>query len=298
MTSSDAKVGTVVPSTLVLAGGSASAEVEFRPLTAGEVTLSVSVPVGFSVPAQFAHVSATVLAPGMAISDDVSVGQNLEAGGNVSLGEAAPSTGVTVTLTSSDPAKLLLSAAQGQPGADRIHLSIPPGGVSASYRLQALAGAGTVTYAAEAPGFRSRTGSITLTPSGVVMGGPGGPPDEAELLFKEIAEGPHGFVTSLAAPEPTPVYVYTVQLDPVTGRGADLTVQPLRTGVALKVLLTNSNPAAGTVKSAELTIPSGSSTAVTHFAPAGLGTTVVSLTTPTGYTKARNSTALTITVKE
>ena len=42
--------------------------VEFRPLTAGQTTLSVSVPQGFSAPAQFASVAATVLVPGMAVT--------------------------------------------------------------------------------------------------------------------------------------------------------------------------------------------------------------------------------------
>ena len=136
-----------------------------------------------------------------------------------------------------------------------------------------------------------------LTPSGLVIGGPQGPPDEAELLVKEIAEGPHGFVTSLAAPAPTIVTAYTVQLDPVTRRGADLTVQPVRAGATIQAVFTNSNPAAGTLKSMDMTIPGGSSSAVTHFTPSGLGTTVISLATPAGYTKASNSTSLTVTVK-
>jgi hypothetical protein len=130
------------------------------------------------------------------------------------------------------------------------------------------------------------------------MGGPQGPPDEAELLSKEIAEGPHGFVSNLAGRASTIVTVYTVQLDPATRRGADLTVQPVRAGVAIKALLTNSNPAAGTVKAAELTILSGVSSASTHFTPASVGTTVISVTTPAGHTKAANSTSLTVIVKE
>ena len=298
VTSSNVRVGAAVPAGVTIAGGSASASIEFRPLMAGETTLSLNVPQGFSVPAQFGRVATTVLMPGIAVTDDISIGHNLETGGSVSLGEPAPAGGVVVTLTSNNPGKLLLSRTPDQVGSDCITVAIPAGGVHASYYMQALAGAGAVTYMAAAPGFRTRSGTVTLTPSGLVMGGPQGPPDEAELLSKEIAEGPHGFVTNLAGRASTIVTVYTVQLDPATRRGADLTVQPVRAGVAIKAVLTNSNPAAGTVKAAELTIPSGVSFASTHFTPAGVGTTVISVTTPAGYTKAANSTSLTVIVRE
>ena len=120
VTSSNPKAGAVAPSTVTLAGGSAVAGVEFRPVTAGQTTLSVSVPEGFSAPAQFAQVSATVVAPGMAVTDDLSIGNNLETGGTVSLGEPAPSGGLVVTLTSSDPAKLLLAPSPSHPGSECI----------------------------------------------------------------------------------------------------------------------------------------------------------------------------------
>lgn len=298
VTSSDPKVGQVVSETVSIPAGSASAGVEFRPLTAGQTIVSLSVPQGFSPPAQFSRVAATVIAPGMAITDNISVGNNLEAGGIVSLGEPAPSGGTVVTLTSGDPDKLLVSPSAGSVGSDCIRLAIPPGGVSATYLLQALKGAGEVTYTASAPGFRSRTATITLTPSGLVMGGPQGPPDEAELLVKEIAEGPHGFVTHLEAPAPTIVNIYSVQLDPVTRRGADLTVQPVRAGQKIEAVLTNSNPSVGVLKTMNLTIPGGSSLASTYFAPAAVGVTEIAVTPPAGYTKAANSTLLTVTVKE
>lgn len=296
--SSDPKVGAVVPEKVILPPGSASARVEFQSLTAGETILSLSVPQGFSVPARFARIIATVIVPGMAITDNLLIGNNLEAGGIVSLGEPAPAGGTVVTLTSGDPDKLLVSPSAGTVGSDCIRLTIPPGRVSATYLLQALKGVGEVTYTAAAPGFRARTATVTLSPSGLVIGGPQGPPDEAELLVKEVAEGPHGFVTHLEAPAPTVVTIYSVQLDPVTHRGADLTVQPVRAGQNIHAVLTNSNPSAGVLKNMNLTIPGGSSSAVTYFAPAGVGVTELAVTPPAGYTKAANSTLLTVTVRE
>ena len=176
LTSSNAQVGTVSPAAITFEGGTAGADIEFRPLTAGQTALSVSVPRGFSVPAQFVSVATTVLVPGMAVTDEISIGYNLQTGGSLHLGEPAPAGGVVVTLTSSDPSKLLLSRTADQVGSDCITIAIPAGGVGGSYFIQALAGSGEVTYTATAPGFRTRTGTVTLTPSGLVMGGPQGPP--------------------------------------------------------------------------------------------------------------------------
>jgi hypothetical protein len=297
VTSSNPKVASVYPETITVSPGSASVPIEMHPLAPGGANISLSLPEGFTAPADFSHVPAMVITPGMALADEISLGYNLEVEGTVSLGEPAPAGGTVVTLTSSNPSKLLLSKTRSEAGTEKIRLEIPAGGVRASYHLQALAMAGTVTYSGEAPGFRARTATVTLTPSGVVIGGPQGPPDEAELLVKEIAEGPHGFVTPLKA-APTVVTVYTVQLDPTTHRGADLTVQRVRAGAAIRAVLANSNPQVGTLESMDLTIPGGSSSAVTHFVPACEGATTVTLGVPPGYTKAANSTSLSVTVKD
>jgi len=135
-----------------------------------------------------------------------------------------------------------------------------------------------------------------LAPAGVVIGGPQGPPDEAELLRKEAVETTKGFVTTVAAPKGTPIAVYTVQLDPKTRRGADITVQALRADLSLTVRLDNANPGVGRVP-ASLTIEGGSSTATAQFAPLSAGSTVVSVVTPEGFTKPGNNAALTAIVR-
>ena len=94
-----------------------------------------------------------------------------------------------------------------------------------------------------------------------------------------------------------PLLVYTVQLDPVTNRSADLTVQPLRAGVSLTALLHNSNPSVGKVHTQSLSIGSGSHTAVTEFIPLSAGSTEISVDTPEGFKKSANATALTVIVK-
>jgi hypothetical protein len=290
--SSNTAAGRIAESPLTIPGGSSSATTEFVPSGAGETTLTASTPPGFSTPADLGAITAIVSTPGIAVSDQVAIGQDLQVGGLVSLGEAARDGGVDVTLTSTDPERMLLSTSATEVGSKSITLKIAAGGSSASYYLQALAGSGTVTYTASAPGYRSRTGTVGLTPSGVVIGPKEyGPPDEAELHRKEQKEVPRGFVASVSQSGTVPLVVWTVQLDPTTLRGADVTVQPLRAGRSVTVEVKCDNPAVGKVVS-PVTIAAASEHAVTDFTPTAEGSTVVTAVIPKGFTKPSNSTSV------
>jgi hypothetical protein len=106
---------------------------------------------------------------GIAITQGISVGKFLQVQGNFALGAPAPA-GLIVTLSSSDPSVLLLSASPTVAGAASIGVTMTAGGVAGVYYIQALADTGTVTYNASAPGYATHTGTITLTKSGVVVG--------------------------------------------------------------------------------------------------------------------------------
>ena len=230
------------------------------------------------------------------MTDGVTVGQNLQVEATVSLGEPAPSGGLEVLLSSARPDQLLLSRSATQVGSGSIRIPISAGSTRATYYLQAIENFGTVATTVSAPGYTTRTGTITLAPSGVVIGGPPGPPDEAELLRPEAAGAPRGFLARLSVGSPVPVLVYTVQLDPVSRRSADITVQPLRAGVSLTASLRNSNPAIGALDAASLTIEAGAHTAFTHFTPLSEGSTLVSVDTPAGFETSANATGLTVIV--
>jgi hypothetical protein len=294
--SSDPAVGGAAEPQVTIAGGAAGSTVEFQPAGPGTTMLSVIAPAGFSASAQFGSVTATVSLPGIAVTDGVAVGQNLQVEGAVSLGEPAPAGGLDLRLGSDKPEALLLSASAAEVGAGSVVLRMPAGATSARYYLQAVGNRDTVAVTATAPGYRPRTGTIVLAPSGVVIGGPPGPPDEAELFRKEAADSPHGFLARLSE-RPVPLLIYAVQLDPATGRSADLTVQPLRAGVSITASLQSSNPAIGKLHASSLTIASGSHTAVTEFTPLSLGSTVISVTTPQGFVKSANATELTVVVE-
>ena len=291
-------VGVISPSRVSIPGGSPNAISEFTPAKPGRTSITTSIPPGFSrPPTKYAAVVANVALPGLAITDQLMIGQNLQVGGNVGLGEAAGKGGVEVTITSDDPTQLLISRSGTEVGQKSIIVKVPAGAVSASYMLQALGKAGTATYTATARGYSNRTGKIGLAPSGVVIApSPYGPPDEAEL-FRKSGEGARGFVSRLGKNAKVPLSVWTAQLDPITLRSADITVQPLRAGMSITINVESSNPAAGKVKS-PVVIKGGSEIGHSEFVALTKGTTLITAITPAGFTKSTNSTTVEAIIKE
>lgn len=298
VTNSNASAGRLADSSVVIRAGEGSAVTQFDPAGEGDVTFAIKALPGFSVPAEFATLTASVRKPGIVVSDDLFIGHNLEVGGALALGEYAPVGGLTVTLTSSDPSRLLLSASKTEPGSKSVQIKIPAEGINAVYFLQALGNSGEVEYTATAPGFRSRTGVVKLTPSGITLTPYfQGPPDEAQVLKKQTSDGTHGFTMKESEQTPMNLIAWTAQLDPQTHRSADITVQPLRAGMSLTVPLTNSNPAVGKIAS-QVMIAGGSDHGSVDFMPVSAGTTEISVVTPKDFTVSANSTKVIGTVSK
>ena len=297
--SSNPKVGKGFQGQSVLSGGLASLTLQFTPEAVGTTTLSLKPPSGFATPAKFSSVTASVIEPQLNITDGASIGKNLQLGGTVSLvGASMPSNPVKVTLTSNDPMRLLLGTDAAVPGSNAITVTIPTGKLNGVFYLQALAGSGTATYTASAPGFADRTATINLTPSGVVITPTiYGPPDEAAVLNKEGPMPPKGFILKLSSHKTMSLSVWTVQLDPVSKRGADITVQSLRPGVTITVPLKSSNPNVGTIYS-PVAIASPHFDGAAVFTPVGAGSTEISVETPAGFTTAGNATTVPAIVQE
>jgi len=298
VSNSNTSAGRLADSPVAISAGEASAATLFQPAGEGDVTFAIKAPPGFSVPAEAATVTASVRKPGIFVSDDLFIGENLEVGGALALGEFAPAGGLTVTLTSADPTRLLISTSKTEPGSKSVQLKILPEGINASYFLQALGSSGEVEYTATAPGFRSRTGAVKLAPSGITLTPYfQGPPDEAQVLQKLTSDGTHGFQMKESEQTPMKLIAWTAQLDPKTHRSADITVQPLRAGMSLTVLLRNSNPAAGKMAS-EITITGGSDHGSVDFTAASAGMTEISVVTPENFTGSANSTKVIGTVRK
>jgi hypothetical protein len=299
---SNPNVGNLGVAKLTLAGGESSAVTSFKPAALGETSIAPIQPPGFTVPAQYASVEVAVGKPGLAPVGEVYLGKDLQLGATLCLGEAAPPGGLKVTLTSADGSKLLLSTKADQVGSPSITLNVPAGQLTENYYLQGLGDAGVVTYDTSAPGFRSTTARIGLTPSGFIIAYEGyGPPPEANVIQKGGTHSTREFYVSLASSKssakehPIHINVYSVHLDPESGRAADITVQPLRAGVSATVVLASSDPAVATVESS-VTINSGSAQASGWFTPMDKGKTVITINTPAGFSTPQNATAVPATV--
>src|SRR5262249_42012146 len=147
--------GALSPSSVTIEGGTGSTAAVFQPAGKGVTVLAVQQPRGWSIPASAPSIKAIVSEPGLSLTDQIRIGQDLQAGGLVGLGEVAPDEGVTITLTSDSP-DLLLSTSATEIGSKCITLKVAPGDSRATYFLQALKGSGSATYAASATGYRSR----------------------------------------------------------------------------------------------------------------------------------------------
>jgi len=279
VTSSDPAVGTISNSPVVIGAATSSVTTQFLPASNGTTSISVDVPAGFTAPAQYGSVFASISTPGIGLTTGASIGQNLQTSGTVVLGQAAPAGGLDVTLTSNNPDQLLLSTTPTGAGTASVTITIPAGSTTGSYYLQAGAASGAPTYTGTAPGYLTRNASVTLTPSGVVILGPGGP--GLPFMIAPLAGGP------------APVFVTMAQLDP--GSNGYLSSQQLAGGRTVEVTLNNTNAGTGTVPS-PVSVNGGSETTVVLFTPIATGMTSLQVEAPSGYTAATNNASITVLV--
>src|SRR5579883_1013921 len=196
---------------------------------------------------------------------NATVGRSLEADATVRLTPVSAEP-VTLTLTSDDPARLLLSTAPDRPGSAQISLKIQARfPESPDFWLQGLADSGTVTYTVSAEGLGSAKGTVTLARSAVVILGP--------LKAPKFTITPHGL--------PARLTLVSVAID---GDGKVAKEQPVAGGSQIEVALSSSNRGVGNLRASTLTIAGGTSTAMTAFEPAGEGETVITPVEPRGFT--------------
>jgi len=212
--------GTSTPSDTTTGG------VLFRPLLAGTTTVSVDVP-GFLQVTNAVGSTVVISQPAIALNTQV-VGRGLQIANSGSLG-AANHGGVTVQLTSSNPA-LLLAPDAVTPGASTTSVFVANGQTGFSYYVQGLEDAqrfDTVTVAVTgvASGFTNGNGTVdVIPPSFDVSGLPasanaGGPDDPFTVrVGRANNNNPGSFMTQLQAVRagaPGPVTV-TVSAAPTT----------------------------------------------------------------------------------
>jgi hypothetical protein len=276
VTSSNTNVGTITVSPVVFNAGAGQGLTEFDPQNVGTTTIALETPAGFSTPSNLQQIMATLTGPGINLSDQT-IGKDLQVTAAAALGAPAPAGGLQVTITSADPAQVLLSTSASGAGSVSIVQTVPAGSTSVpSFFVQSLAGAGSVQVTASATGYSDGTAAITLNPSGFVIISPG------------------NFTTTTLSTNTT-IDVRSGRLNP--GTLTFVTVQALRGGLLpVNVPVTSSNTSVGTITVSPVVFNAGAGQALTAFDPQNVGTTTIALQTPPGFSTPSNLQQITATL--
>ena len=248
-----------VPADITVPVGQTSALVPVTGVLPGDTVLSTTLPGTTAGTANIEVIPAPPINIGNnTIGDDLQVAQ----GGN--LGEPAPAGGVVVTITSSDPSRLLLAPDSTTAGTPSITRTVNAGtsGVG-SFFLQALDDTGTVEFTSSAPGYASDTSTVTLTPSGIDINSPG------------------SFTTTSFSGN-TNIQLCAWRLDPTTlVRQAS---QQVRGGFSVDTLIETDDPDVGVMTNSPVTLSGGQNCiSDTQFDPIGAGVTTISITQAAGF---------------
>jgi hypothetical protein len=284
LTNSNPAAGVLTSATATVPAGedfNPSDDVELDPLSAGETTIGLVQPAGFSTPANLrTQITATVTAPSIVgPSGNVLVGANLQTSLGFRTNEPLQAD-TDVTVTSSDVNIISLGTSDTDlGGASQVYTFTPANTFSSqTVFFHALGSAGqnaTITFSA--PGFNDTTITVLVTPSGF-------------SFFNS------NFNTTTFSAN-TDIFVQANRLnDSLNNAGR----QNLRAGLDAAVMLTNSNPAAGVLTSATATVPAGEDfnpSDDVELDPLNAGETIIGLVQPAGFsTPANLRTQITATV--
>jgi hypothetical protein len=257
-TSTDNTNIATVPQTVTVPAGFLSIGVPVTGVAVGSTTVRAS---GTGIGEATATVNVTA-PPNLSISNE-SLGRDLQSQRTVSLGAPAPIAGVQITLTSSDPERLLLSTSATTVGTASIVLTVAANQSSSpAYFVQALQDNGAPTYTATATGYGADTATVTLGPSGFTIDFPG------------------NFSINTGAAN------RTIQIVPATLHPTSLAWQAngmLRAGANASVAVTSSNTATGTITTSPLAFTGGTASRTTEFDPVGEGTATITVEPVTGF---------------
>jgi hypothetical protein len=161
LTSSQPTVARPLVSSVTINPGSVSVSFKLRALAAGDTVLQAQPPSTFTGRTDLAHLAVHVGRPSFSPQQvqayrGTSVPLVLPQLSNVQLPGA-----ILLTLTSSDPNTVLLSAADGQPGQPRITVSYGPGGPYGPGYVQGIS-LGTATITVSAAGFDDSQVNVTV----------------------------------------------------------------------------------------------------------------------------------------
>ncbi|HVZ60380.1 MAG TPA: choice-of-anchor D domain-containing protein, partial [Terriglobales bacterium] len=286
VTSQNSSVGDITDSPAAFGGGSTSSAVHFTAAGTGSTLLKLTMPPGFNVPTGGSQLTATVVLPKITLNQ-TNVGANLQVEGAGILDAAAPSGGLAVTITSSNPSVVKLSASPTDAGATSIVLNVPVGqSFLPLFFVQAVGTAGSsAQITATATKYQTGTAPVSVTASGFVISGPSGNAGQS-------------FSTSTIS-RSTELKITPVQLSTTLNV---LNTGQIRGGLSVTVPVNNGNSAAGSVVSANANFGPGDlvNNNLVAFSPLAQGNAPISLGTPSvaGFTTPNAGASLTISVTQ
>lgn len=197
------------------------------------------------------------------LTEPIEVGRNLQIHISVRLSERAPETGLQVTVRSDDPKRLRLALNPEAEGQESITLKVGAGMIATpEFWVQAAGDPGAVTYTVTAPGYSAAKGTVTVTPSALLVLGPFRVPS-----FSTTPRSPGTRITIVSARLNDALEVMEEQYMAKT----------------TELKLRNSDPSAGALRHTTLRIPGGSSQVETEFKPAALGKATITVEPLPGF---------------
>jgi hypothetical protein len=263
----------VSPSAIAFPTGNAI--VLINPKASGNATLSINQPAGFTAPAIRQQLAVTIQQASFYVYSSTAVGKNLEAPLQFSGPGIGVSQSLPVTVTSSDPSRLLVAPDANTPGSASITVNYSD---LSKINVQSLDDHGSVTVTVSAPTLNTGTVQVALAPAGIgiyVSVNPGYPPSGSTMQNGQ-------YFTTTQSPNTTmtpAIYIIQANGQPL---GANQNVRP---GLGpLQVNFTSSNINVGVVTNSTLTLVStGYGQPTTGFAPVGIGETDITLSQPAGF---------------
>jgi hypothetical protein len=283
VSSSSPSTVSVSPKQLVFQGTLSNASVTYTPLKPGTANLNLSVPSGFAYAGPLAILAAAgTISPG---SLTLQLGGNLEAAVNFSPSVAQAN--MTVTVTSSDPSKVVVSTDSSTPGASAVTLTNAGAGFQPVY-AQALVDSGNVTLHFSSPGYPTASLPVTIVPVGAVFASVA---NYEQTLFTNA--GVQQLPITLTPLDP-------VALQPLPQAGPAQTVRP---GASLSVAVTSSDPTViaittPTVQFSAQPPANGSTGQTAGIQPVASGTAIVTLAALPGNPTPASQNQIVFTVAE
>ncbi len=248
--SSNTAILSPVSPQLTLHAGDSQIAIPLKFSSAGTANLSFQGPNGFTS----ASVPVTVQGGSLYVNQPGPIGANLQDVMTIN----NLSAGTMVTVTSSDPSKLLISSSATSLG--QASVMAAAGQQNVQFWLQALSASGTVTVTASAANYVSGTATITLNPAVAVF-----------------------FSTQIPSPltTTTPAFSMDVGLRPLNGYAGP---QALRAGATpITVAINSTDSTVGTVTPPTLVFNPGESKKSISFRPVAPGFTLLTLGIPPGF---------------